>query len=173
MVDKELLYKAKILDLERWYETLPDGRRAPRDVIVHSGGAAVLAVDERMRVPMVKQFRVATGGYMLEIPAGKLDATDINPQFAAERELREECGVIAEKVEHLGSFYATPGYCTEVIHLYLATGLSKGELDLDDGEFLEVEYILLTTLRVMAKEGRINDMKTALAISLACAKLGL
>ncbi len=157
------IYDGKVVKVRVEDILLPDGRPAKRELIGHSGGVGVIAVTEDGLVPTVTQYRIAARSLMLEIPAGKLEYGE-DPLECGLRELEEETGYKAEKVVHLGEYYATPGYCEEKINIYLATGLSKTEQNLDDGEFLKVEHIPLDKLYDMAMNNEIHDMKTALAI---------
>ena len=117
---------------------------------------------------MVRQYRYAFGRELLEIPAGKLEAGE-DPKAAAIRELQEECGLLAERVETLGEIYPSVGYDDEVIHLYLATGLQKTQARPDQGEFLTLEQWELEKLREMALQGELRDAKTVTAVLKTCA----
>ncbi|MBQ6949513.1 MAG: NUDIX hydrolase, partial [Firmicutes bacterium] len=118
------------------------------------------------------QYRKAAEQDILEIPAGRREDQE-DPLVAAMRELREETGYTARKFSHLTSFYATIGYCTEVIHVYLATGLTPGETDFDEHEAIELETYPIDELKQMIFDGEIVDGKTITAILLAAEKLGL
>ena len=113
---------------------------------------------------MERQFRYAHGKVMLEIPAGKLDTPDEPPLDGAKRELREETGAVAEKYTYLGAIAPSPALINEVIHIYMAEGISFGEKHLDEGEFLDVEYYTLDELYEMVMKGEITDAKTQIAI---------
>ena len=115
-----------------------NGKEAWREVVHHPGASAVVAIDENNRIIMEKQFRYALNDYLLEIPAGKLDAGE-DPLVCAKRELEEETGIIASEWISLGTIATSPGFCNEVIHLYVAKGLSKGEIHWDEDEYVEVE----------------------------------
>ena len=150
---------------------LPDGKTAARELIAHPGGVGVIAVDDDRQVFMVSQYRIAARSMMLEIPAGKLEYGE-NPLECGKRELIEETGYKAEEFTHLGAYYATPGYCEEVLNIYLARGLSVVGQNLDEGEFLNVKKYDLDELYRMVMDNEIHDAKTAIAILKAKAILG-
>ena len=139
-----------------------DGRPCKREIIEHSGGACVLYV-EKGRVLLVKQYRYAYGECVYEIPAGKLEKGE-DPMLAAARELEEEAGVRAKSLEKLFTVYPTPGYTNEKIHVYLAKDVEKTDRHLDDGEFLEVEFVPLEKIKEMLEKDEINDAKTIIAL---------
>ena len=157
------IYKGRIVHLVEDTVLLPDGKEAGRELVLHNGGVCVIAVDEDKNVPMVTQYRKPYDEMVLEVPAGKLEKGE-DPLTAGLRELEEETGYKAEKVTYLGKFYPTPGYCSEIISLYLAEGLSYVGQNLDDGEFVIVEKIPLAKLVDMVMNNEIPDGKTALAI---------
>ena len=143
-----------------------NGKDAWREVVHHPGASAVVAIDEDNRIIMEKQFRYALNDYLLEIPAGKLDAGE-DPLVCAKRELEEETGIIASEWISLGTIATSPGFCNEVIHLYVAKGLSKGEIHWDEDEYVEVERYTLDELLQRIKEETIKDSKTLSALLLA------
>ena len=143
-----------------------NGKEAWREVVHHPGASAVVAIDEDNRIIMEKQFRYALNDYLLEIPAGKLDAGE-DPLVCAKRELEEETGIIASEWISLGTIATSPGFCNEVIHLYVAKGLSKGEIHWDEDEYVEVERYTLDELVQCIKEETIKDSKTLSALLLA------
>ncbi|WP_126937365.1 NUDIX hydrolase [Veillonella sp. CHU740] len=143
-----------------------NGKEAWREVVHHPGASAVVAIDEDNRIIMEKQFRYALNDYLLEIPAGKLDAGE-DPLVCAKRELEEETGIIASEWISLGAIATSPGFCNEVIHLYVAKGLSKGEIHWDEDEYVEVERYTLDELLQRIKEETIKDSKTLSALLLA------
>ena len=161
-VKKNYIYKGKILALRCDDAELPNGSPCKREIIEHSGGACVLYVEDE-KILFVKQYRYAYGESVYEIPAGKLEAGE-NPLLAAARELEEEAGIRADKLELLFIDYPTPGYTNEKIYIYLAHGGSKVPSHLDEGEFLEVEYIPVERVRAMLKNGELHDGKTIMAI---------
>lgn len=164
------IYDGKILRLEKDTALLPDGREATREVVRHPGGVGVVALDGNGFVYLVRQFRYPFMAETMEIPAGKLDKGE-DPEAACARELLEETGLTAGKMELLGSFYASPGFCDEEISIFLATDLKKGEARPDDGEFLACEKYPLSRLAEMVKSGALKDAKTVIGILMAKDKL--
>lgn len=142
---------------------MPDGSKATREVIAHNGGVGVIALTDENEVPMVSQYRIAAKSMMLEIPAGKLEYGE-DPLECGKRELIEETGYEGTEFEYLGGYYATPGYCEEKLHIYLARGLKWVGQNLDDGEFLNVERYSIDELYNMVMNNEIHDCKTAIAI---------
>ena len=143
-----------------------NGKEAWREVVHHPGASAVVAIDEDNRIIMEKQFRYALNDYLLEIPAGKLDAGE-DPLVCAKRELEEETGIIASEWISLGTIATSPGFCNEVIHLYVAKGLSKGKIHWDEDEYVEVERYTFDELLQRISEEKIKDSKTLSALLLA------
>ena len=143
-----------------------NGKEGWREVVHHPGASAVVAIDENNRIIMEKQFRYALNDYLLEIPAGKLDKGE-DPLVCAKRELEEETGIIASEWISLGTIATSPGFCNEVIHLYVAKGLSKGEIHWDEDEYVEVERYRFDELLQRIKEEKIKDSKSLSALLLA------
>ncbi len=143
-----------------------NGKEAWREVVHHPGASAVVAIDEDKRIIMEKQFRYALNDYLLEIPAGKLDAGE-DSLVCAKRELEEETGIVASEWISLGTIATSPGFCNEVIHLYVAKGLSKGEIHWDEDEYVEVERYTFDELLQYIKDEKIKDSKTLSALLLA------
>lgn len=160
------VFKIKVHDIK-----LPDGSRSKREIVEHHGGVGVIAVTPEREVFMVTQYRIAADEMMLEIPAGKLENGE-DPYEAGLRELEEETGYRTDKLEFLGEYYATPGYCTEKLSIYLAQNLEYRGQHLDPGEFLNVSRISLDKLFEMVMNNEIRDCKTAIAILKAKAILG-
>ena len=163
-INFEYIYKGKIINLRRDEALLPNGNTAFREIIEHPGGVCVAALTKNDEVLMVRQFRYPYGEIVLEIPAGKRDSYDEDPLECGKRELREETGATAKNFYFLGELYPTPGYCGEIIWLYAATGLTFGETDLDEDEFLSVEKIPLEECVKMILSGEIKDAKTQAAV---------
>jgi len=157
------IYKGRIVHLVEDTVILPDGREAGRELVLHNGGAGVIAIDEDKNVLMVSQYRKPYDQMLLEVPAGKLEK-DEDPQSAAIRELEEETGYTAEKVTYIGKYYPTPGYCSEITYLYFAENLSFVGQKLDHGEFVELKKMPLSQLVEMVMNNEIHDAKTAIAI---------
>lgn len=162
----EPIFNGRVFRVEKLRVTLPDGRESFREIVRHNGGAAVVAVDGELCVYLVRQFRMAAGKVMLEIPAGKLEAGE-NPADCAARELTEETGLTAKKIVPLTAVYATPGYCSEKLYLYLATDLEQGNPHRDPGEFLNIRKYPMQEVLDMIARGEIEDAKTAVGILLA------
>jgi len=163
-VQKNYIYRGKILNLRCDDALRPDGKACKREIVEHTGGAAVLAETEQ-GVALVKQFRYAYGEEIYEIPAGKLNAGE-DPLEAALRELKEETGLSAERLTLLTVLYPSPGYTNEKIYVYRAENVSSGESRPDEGEFLNVEYFKKERVLEMIKQGKINDAKTIAAVLL-------
>lgn len=163
-LSREEIFRGVALHVVRDKIELPDGSHSIREISLHNGAAAVIPILPDGRVIMERQFRYAHGRVMLEIPAGKLDTPDEPPLDGAKRELLEETGAVAEKYTYLGSIAPSPALINEVIHVFMAEGLTLGESRLDEGEFLEVEYYTLDQLYEMVMSGEITDAKTQIAI---------
>lgn len=162
-LESELKFDGKIIKLYRDKVLLENGCEATREVIKHPGGVCVVPLTEDGEVIMVKQFRYPTGKVLTEIPAGKLEWQE--DHFACgKRELEEETGCTAEKYDYLGSLLPTPAYDMEVIHMYLARGLTRAEQKLDEDEFLDVMKIPFDKAVEMVMNGEITDAKTQIAL---------
>ena len=148
-----------------------DGRRTTRDVVEHPGAVAIVAWDGN-RVAMVRQWRHATGRALLEVPAGTLEP-DEAPAVTARRELAEEAGLAAETWVEGPRFYTAPGFCDELMHLYLATDLSPAEADADEDEELELEWLELAEAVTAIDDGRIADAKTIAGVLWLARRNGL
>ena len=161
-VKKNYVYRGKIVNLRVDDALLPDGKPCKREMIEHPGGACVLFVREG-KILLVRQFRYAYGEELLEIPAGKLNPGE-DPALTAARELEEETGYIPEKVNLLYTMYPTPGYTNEKIYIYEAVGIREGKQHLDEGEFLNVEYVPVKTALGWIEKGTLRDAKTIVAL---------
>lgn len=147
---------------------LPDGSTSSREVVDHNGGVCVAAVNEKGEIALVRQFRYAYGKTVTELPAGKLEKGE-NPDDAIRRELREEVGAEGKNWHSMGRLYPTPGYVSEVIHLYSCDISGDiGEQQLDEDEFLNVEFVPLCKAAEMVLSGEIEDSKSQTLI-LKCA----
>ena len=173
VISREVIYPGKVIHVEKWQVTLPDGGQAPREIVLHRGASAVVALDEEQRIILVRQHRVAIDRITLEIPAGKLDTADEDPFLCAQRELEEETGMHADHWEKLLMLDTTPGFCNEHIHLYMATGLHTGQTHPDEDEFITAERMPLTEALQKVMCGEFHDGKTAIGILMAAQKLGL
>ena len=160
---KNTIYQGKILNLRVDVAGLPNGKEAPREFVEHNGGVTVAALTDDAKLIFVRQFRYPYMEEVLELPAGKLEKGE-DPLEAGKRELREEAGVTAEQYINLGEFYPSPGYTNEVIYLYGARDLTQVEQELDEDEFLNVEYISLDKAVDMVLSNEIKDGKTQAAV---------
>ena len=166
-VSGETIFDGKVVHLERWKVLLPNGKTATREVVKHVGAAAIVALDDDGNITLVRQHRVAIDEMLWEIPAGKRDSFDENPLVCAKRELEEETGLNAEHWQLLSNVVTTPGFCTERIAIYLATGLSQHPAHTDPDEFLRLTRLPLTKAVELVEQGELFDQKTALGILLA------
>lgn len=160
---QDYLYRGKIVNLRVDNAELPDGTTALREVIEHPGGVCVAALTEKEELLFVEQFRYPYMETVLELPAGKLEYGE-DPFEAGKRELQEETGAAAKSYRDLGKLYPTPGYCGEIIHMYLAENLTFSEQHLDEDEFLEVRRIPLEEAFQMVMRNEIRDSKTQVGI---------
>lgn len=153
------IYNGKIINLHVDDIELPDGKRAIREIVEHSGGVCVAAMTEDRQLYFVRQYRYPYKKVLLELPAGKLEKGE-DPLKAGIRELEEECGVVADEIISLGTVYPTVAYCSEIIYLYAAKELKKTNQHLDADEFLSVEKISLDKAVEMVMNNEISDSKT-------------
>ncbi len=167
IVAKEPRFDGTLIRVEHWQVSLPNGKPALREVVVHPGAAAVIALDDQGLVTLVRQHRPAVDELMLEIPAGKYDHPGEDPLACAQRELLEETGLRAAHWQPLTTMCTTPGFCNERIALFLATGLSQGEAQPDEDEFLRVERMPLEEAVARVMRGELRDGKTALGLLMA------
>ena len=165
------IFDGHIIHLQSWDVTLPNGEPAKREVAIHRGASAIVPVDADGNTYLVRQYRTPMGRVLMEIPAGKLDYMGEDRLEAAKRELREETGFTANKWTHLVDLATTPGFCTEVISLFLAEDLTKGETDFDDDEFLDLVKMPFKEAADMAATGKFADAKTIVALLLAERKM--
>lgn len=158
----EKIYDGAIINLRRDKVTVQGGI-SYREIVEHNGGAVMAALTEDKKLIMVRQYRKPAGKVILEVPAGKIDPGE-KPLDAAIRELKEETGYTASKMELLTEFYPSVGYSEEKLYLYLCTGLTPGETCFDENEAIDIEEIQLDKLFKMAMCGEIDDAKTLIAI---------
>ena len=169
---EERVFTGKLVKVNRLDVTLPNGHPAMREAIRHPGASAIVPVDAEGNVTLVRQFRAPIGRVLLEIPAGKLDHPGEDRAEAAKRELREETGLTAEKWTHLTDIVTTPGFCDEVISIYLAEELHRGETAPDEDEFLNIVKMPLRELVERVMRGEIADSKTIIGALMAEKTLG-
>ena len=160
----ELLYDGKVLHLYKDTVILPDGSEAIREYCKHNGGVCIIPLTDNNEVICVRQFRYAHKQLTLEIPAGKLESKDEDIHSAALRELKEETGIECNELVYLGKTYPSPALLSEVIHMFLARGLTYSDSSPDEDEFLECERIPLDTLVEMACNNQVLDAKTQIAL---------
>jgi len=157
------IYRGRVVNLGVETVTLPNGAAVELEVVRHQGAAAVVPLLEDDTVLLVRQYRHAAGGFIYEIPAGKLDPGEDPPHCAA-RELEEEIGYRAGKLDHLLTFLTTPGFTDEIIHIYLATDLVPGIQSLEHDEVLEVVAMSLPEAIEHIQDGAITDGKTIIGL---------
>lgn len=158
-LSEESIFKCSFMELVKQKVKLPDGNEAERDIVKHSNGVCVIAFNEKGNILMVEQFRKPFNRVFLELPAGKVDKEEILEK-AALRELKEETGYLANKITYLGQIAPSPGFCDEVVYLYKAHELKKGETNFDHDEFLNLNEYSLEEVKNMIIEGKITDAKT-------------
>jgi ADP-ribose pyrophosphatase len=154
-----------VVDLAVESVTLPNGVVAELEIVRHPGGAAVVALDEDDRVCLLWQYRYASGGWLWELPAGKLDPGE-SPESTALRELEEEAGIRAGRLDRLGSMVSTPGFCNEVVHLFLARELARVPAAPEEHELFEVHWLPFEDALGQVHDGTIRDAKTMLGLML-------
>ncbi|SDC02129.1 MULTISPECIES: NUDIX hydrolase [unclassified Candidatus Frackibacter] len=168
LIEKQLksteIYEGRILNLRIDNVKLPDGNEAKREIVEHAAGVTIIPyLQDTGEVIMVRQFRNPAEQILLEMPAGMLEINE-EPKRCARRELEEETGYKAGDLKRIGSFYTSPGFCDERIHLYLAQNLSKYEQHTDVDEFLEVLKIPLEDLKNKLYTPEIIDAKTIIGV---------
>jgi ADP-ribose pyrophosphatase len=162
-IKSEMIFEGKVVKLQLDKVRLPNGKTATRELIKHPGAVAVLALTDDNKMIVVEQYRKPLERSIVEIPAGKLEQGE-DPSVCAKRELQEETGFSAKQINHLCSFYTSPGFADELLHLYIANGLSEGESRPDEDEFLDYRAISLNEAYEMIQSGDIRDAKTIMAI---------
>lgn len=160
LLKSEILYKGKVFDHQIDEIEYKSGNKGIREIAIHPGGAVVIPVKDDGKIILVKQFRYPLQKTLIEFPAGKLEK-DEDPLICATRELEEETGYKAKEIKKLGEIFTAPGYCTEILHIYSAKGLTPGNHNREEGE-LEMEILELTVEEIekMIISGKINDAKT-------------
>jgi len=160
------IHRGRVVDLRIERVELPNGQTLDLEVVRHPGGAAVVAIDAHKRVCLLRQYRHAAGGWLWELPAGKIEPGE-DPRSTAERELAEEAGMRANHIESLGRTLTTPGFSDEVIHLYRATQLTPCATQTHPDEVIEVHWFTQEEIAGMFASGLIEDAKTLLGLLLA------
>ena len=161
----EHIFTGKVISLQVDNVELPNGKTSKREIIKHPGAVAVIAVTDNDKIIMVEQYRKALERTIVEIPAGKLERGE-KPEICAARELEEETGFVSNKMERLISFYTSPGFADELVHVFLATGLKKKEnaATTDEDEFVNLIEVTLEEALALLKNQKIHDAKTAYAV---------
>lgn len=159
------IYAGRVIRLQLEEVELPNGKSAKREIVKHPGAVAIIAVTDENKIVMVEQYRKALERTIVEIPAGKLEKGE-EPADCALRELEEETGYECKSLDLLVSFYTSPGFSDEIVHLYIAKGLSKKEnaAALDEDEFINLEELTLDEAIQYVKEQKIYDAKTVFAV---------
>ncbi|MFA0746192.1 MAG: hypothetical protein EORIYHIE_000061 [Candidatus Fervidibacter sp.] len=169
LIESSKVFEGRLISVRKDTVKLPNGCTSTREVVVHPGAVAIVPMLEDGRVILVKQYRHAVGKILMEIPAGTLHP-DETPEECALRELREEIGYSAGRLEKLTSVYLAPGYSTELIHLFLATDLQPAEGETDEDEFLKPVTLTLDEAIAQISDGEIQDAKTVAALLLVWSK---
>lgn len=164
-IKTEKIFTGKVISLQVEDVELPNGKTSKREIIKHPGAVAVLALTDDNKIVMVEQYRKALDKIIAEIPAGKLEPGE-DPRVCAGRELEEETGYGCKEIEWLISFYTSPGFADELVHLYIAKGLKKKEdaASPDEDEFVSLKEVTLDEALALLEEQKIHDAKTAYAI---------
>ncbi|WP_040208247.1 NUDIX hydrolase [Neobacillus jeddahensis] len=164
-IHSEELFSGKVISLHLQDVELPNGKQAKREIIKHPGAVAILAITDDHKIVMVEQYRKALERTIVEIPAGKLEKGE-EPAACALRELEEETGYECKSLELVTSFYTSPGFADEIVHVFLAKGLTKKENSaaLDEDEFVNLEELTLDEAKQYISEQKIYDAKTIFAV---------
>ncbi|HET7578429.1 MAG TPA: NUDIX hydrolase [Bacillales bacterium] len=162
-ISSETIYTGKIIDVKLDQVELPNGKTSGRELVYHPGAVAVIALTEDGKIIMVRQFRKPLERSIVEIPAGKLEKGE-DPEACAHRELEEETGYRGADLEHVASFYTSPGFSDELIHLYFTDKLEKGQQQPDEDEFVELMEVTLEEALELVKNKQIYDAKTVYAV---------
>jgi len=165
LIESKNVFSGKVIKVWRERVEYPDGREVSIELLKHPGSIAILSLDDDGKIWFVRQYRHPSGGLLLELPAGTLEP-DEAPEVTALREIREEIGMAASVLTPVGGFYLAPGYSTEFMHLYLATGLSPDPLTQDEGEFIQVEKYSIKDVYQMLDRGEFADVKTVAFLGL-------
>jgi len=170
--ESRTIYAGKVIDLAVESLVLPNGTPLQLEIIRHPGGAATVALNRQEEVCLLRQYRHASGGWLWELPAGRLEQ-DEPPASTAARELEEEAGLQAADWHKLGEMLTTPGICDEIIHLYLALELTEVPAHPEEHELIEVHWLPLADAIAQVQDGTIRDAKTMLGLLLAGSQTNL
>ena len=166
LIKSENAYAGRAFSVRRDHLLMPSGNTVKYDIVEHIGSVSLVPVDENGQMYFVRQYRHAAGMNLLELPAGTLEPGE-PPEEAARREIREEIGMAAQHMLEIGSFYLAPGYSTELMHVFLATGLTYDPLDPDADEYLSVEKLPVAEAYQSAESGQLQDAKSLAALLMA------
>jgi ADP-ribose pyrophosphatase len=166
LLKSETAYKGRAFSVRLDHLLTPDGKTVKYDILEHIGSISIVPLDENGQLYFVRQYRQAAQMDLLELPAGTLEAGE-PPAEAAAREIREEIGMAAKNLKEIGSFYLAPGYSTELMHVFLATGLTHNPLSPDADEYLSVEKMSVAKAFELAENGHLLDSKSLAALLLA------
>lgn len=170
IISNKKVYEGKVFDV--FLAKIREGEvEYERDIITHHGSAVIVPVFADQTIALVRQYRHASGKYLLEIPAGSLDENE-SPEMGAQRELEEEIGVVAERIEKLSEFYVSPGFLAEKMFVFLATDLRETAQNLEEDELIEIIKITFPEAFELIKSGAIEDAKTIIGLTFAGAKFG-
>jgi ADP-ribose pyrophosphatase len=161
---KRTIYRGRVVNLTLEDVKLPNGTTTRLELMTHPGASAAVPLFPDGTVSILRQYRHAVGGFIWEIPAGKLDSPSEDPLDCAKRELAEEAGLVAQRWDKLGSIYTTPGFCDEIIHLYLARELTPVPVQHEKDEVIELHQMKLTDALAMIPTEEIRDTKTVAAL---------
>lgn len=164
-IDERYIYKGEIINLKAQEVILPNGKKAMREIVEHPGAVAVIPVTEDGRVILIEQFRKAINSIILEIPAGKLHSKEYI-EDCGRRELKEETGYEAQEFKYLGKLAMAPGFADEIVHVFKAGKLTKGEVNWDDDEFINLKEFSVEEINDLIRSGKIIDAKTVAAMTL-------
>lgn len=172
LVSSKVAFEGKVFDVRVDQVRLADGHETRIDLVIHSGAVTLIPVGEDGAIWFVRQYRHATGGYLLELPAGTLEPGE-DPVSTAAREAREEIGMAPGRLEDLGGFYLAPGYSNEYMYVFLAMDLEPDALAPDPGEIIEIEKLTAQEVVAQIRGGGFQDAKTLAALQLAETALGI
>lgn len=159
----EKIYEGKILSVRIDTVELPDKKYSKREIVEHPGAVAIVPITDDGQLVLVKQFRKATESVLLEIPAGKLELNE-QPYDCAKRELKEETGLDAEKVEKVLDYFSSPGFTNEKVHIFIASGVISGEANPEDDEYIDIVKVNFDEALKMINDGTIKDGKTIIGV---------
>jgi len=172
VIASEVIYRGRIVSLRADDVELPDGRTARREIVEHADVVAVVPMAADGRLVLVRQYRLAARSELLEVPAGGVDEGE-EAEAAAQRELQEETGYRAGRLQRLTGFFVSPGYCTEFIHVFLAEDLRESALSGDEDEDIELEHVTFAEALRLIETGEIRDGKSIIGILLAAKITGM